>query len=92
MRPTPASATDQAAVDGQTDDADAAASSGRVPADVASGENEGGLARGLHNRHLQLIAIGGDIGTGLLRRILGFFYLSSRDLACVDAIDMASVF
>ena len=44
---------------------DAAAPSGRVPADVASGENEGGLARGLHNRHLQLIAIGGAIGTGL---------------------------
>ena len=33
-------------------------------------ENQHGLQRTLKNRHLQLIAIGGAIGTGLFRAIV----------------------
>lgn len=71
-------------------------SGGNVPShtqsDVAEVESDGSLQRGLSNRHIQLIAIGGAIGTGLFMGSGKTISLTGSSILFVYIIIGAAIF
>ena len=60
--------------------------------DVAEVESDGSLQRGLSNRHIQLIAIGGAIGTGLFMGSGKTISLTGSSILFVYIIIGAAIF